>query len=80
MIKRYLQFVKPYKYRIFATIIVGIIKFGIPMLIPLLIKYAIDGVINNHALTTDEKVHHLTIAIGIALFIFVIVRPPIEFI
>ncbi|MBJ6308095.1 SAV1866 family putative multidrug efflux ABC transporter, partial [Staphylococcus aureus] len=43
-------------------------------------KYAIDGVINNHALTTDEKVHHLTIAIGIALFIFVIVRPPIEFI
>ncbi|GBS88682.1 lipid A export ATP-binding/permease MsbA [Staphylococcus aureus] len=80
MIKRYLQFVKPYKYRIFAKIIVGIIKFGIPMLIPLLIKYAIDGVINNHALTTDEKVHHLTIAIGIALFIFVIVRPPIEFI
>ncbi|EUH85220.1 ABC transporter, ATP-binding/permease [Staphylococcus aureus M1234] len=80
MIKRYLQFVKPYKYRIFATIIVGIIKFAIPMLIPLLIKYAIDGVINNHALTTDEKVHHLTIAIGIALFIFVIVRPPIEFI
>ncbi len=80
MIKRYLQFVKPYKYRIFATIIVGIIKFGIPMLIPLLIKYAIDGVINNHALTTDEKVHNLTIAIGIALFIFVIVRPPIEFI
>ncbi|EFB46646.1 SAV1866 family putative multidrug efflux ABC transporter [Staphylococcus aureus] len=80
MIKRYLQFVKPYKYRIFATIIVGIIKFGIPMLIPLLIKYAIDGVINNHELTTDEKVHHLTIAIGIALFIFVIVRPPIEFI
>lgn len=80
MIKRYLQFVKPYKYRIFATIIVGIIKFGIPMLIPLLIKYAIDGVINNHALTTDEKVHHLTIAIGIALFIFVIARPPIEFI
>lgn len=80
MIKRYLQFVKPYKYRIFATIIVGITKFGIPMLIPLLIKYAIDGVINNHALTTDEKVHHLTIAIGIALFIFVIVRPPIEFI
>ncbi|UMT80020.1 SAV1866 family putative multidrug efflux ABC transporter [Staphylococcus roterodami] len=80
MIRRYLQFVKPYKYRIIATIIVGIIKFGIPMLIPLLIKYAIDGVINNHALSANEKVHHLTIAIVIALFIFVIVRPPIEFI
>lgn len=55
MIKRYLKFVKPYRYRIIATIIVGIIKFGIPMLIPLLIKYAIDGVINNHSLTNQEK-------------------------
>lgn len=80
MIKRYLKFVKPYRYRIIATIIVGIIKFGIPMLIPLLIKYAIDGVINNHSLTNQEKFSHLGIAIGIALFIFLIVRPPIEFI
>ncbi len=80
MIKRYLKFVKPYRYRIIATIIVGIIKFGIPMLIPLLIKYAIDGVINNHSLTNQEKFGHLGVAIGIALFIFLIVRPPIEFI
>ena len=80
MIKRYLKFVKPYRYRIIATIIVGIIKFGIPMLIPLLIKYAIDGVINNHSLTNQEKYSHLGVAIGIALFIFLIVRPPIEFI
>ncbi|MCG2341355.1 ABC transporter ATP-binding protein/permease [Staphylococcus epidermidis] len=80
MIKRYLKFVKPYRYRIIATIIVGIIKFGIPMLIPLLIKYAIDGVINNYSLTNQEKFSHLGVAIGIALFIFLIVRPPIEFI
>ena len=80
MIKRYLKFVKPYRYRIIATIIVAIIKFGIPMLIPLLIKYAIDGVINNHSLTNQEKFSHLGVAIGIALFIFLIVRPPIEFI
>lgn len=80
MIKRYLKFVKPYRYRIIATIIVGIIKFGIPMLIPLLIKYAIDGVINNHSLTNQEKFSHLGVAIGIVLFIFLIVRPPIEFI
>lgn len=80
MIKRYLKFVKPYRYRIIATIIVGIIKFGIPMLIPLLIKYAIDGVINNHSLTNQEKFSHLGVAIGIALIILLIVRPPIEFI
>ncbi|WP_182476336.1 hypothetical protein, partial [Staphylococcus arlettae] len=46
MIRRYLEFVKPYKWRIIATILIGIIKFGIPMLIPLLIKFVIDDVIN----------------------------------
>lgn len=79
MIRRYLEFVKPYKWRIIATILIGIIKFGIPMLIPLLIKFVIDDVINNNAITTDEKFIRLGIAMGIAIFIFVIVRPPIEY-
>lgn len=79
MIRRYLQFVKPYKWRIIATILVGILKFGIPMLIPLLIKYVIDDIINNGAITAEEKFTRLGIALGIAVFIFVIVRPPIEF-
>lgn len=79
MIRRYIQFVKPYKWRIIATILVGILKFGIPMLIPLLIKYVIDDIINNGAISVEEKFTRLGIALGIALFIFVIVRPPIEF-
>jgi len=79
MIRRYLQFVKPYKWRIIATILVGILKFGIPMLIPLLIKYVIDDIINNGAISIEEKFTRLAIALGIAIFIFVIVRPPIEF-
>lgn len=79
MIRRYLQFVYPYKWRIIATIFVGILKFGIPMLIPLLIKFVIDDVINNDAISTEQKFTRLSIALGIAAFIFVIVRPPIEF-
>ncbi|HLR18718.1 MAG TPA: ABC transporter ATP-binding protein [Staphylococcus sp.] len=79
MIRRYLQFVQPYKWRIIATILVGILKFGIPMLIPLLIKYVIDDIINNGAISIEEKFTRLSIALGIAVFIFVIVRPPIEF-
>lgn len=79
MIRRYIQFVKPYKWRIITTILVGILKFGIPMLIPLLIKYVIDDIINNGAISVEEKFTRLGIALGIALFIFVIVRPPIEF-
>ncbi|MBI5974710.1 ABC transporter ATP-binding protein [Staphylococcus canis] len=79
MIKRYLEFVKPYKWLIFGTIIVGIMKFGIPLLIPLLIKYVIDDIINNAGMTVSDKMNHLMIAMLIAAFIFVIVRPPIEF-
>ena len=79
MIRRYIQFVKPYKWRIIATILVCILKFGIPMLIPLLIKYVIDDIINNGAISVEEKFARLGIALGIAVFIFVIVRPPIEF-
>lgn len=79
MIRRYLQFVKPYKWRIIATILVGILKFGIPMLIPLLIKYVIDDIINNNSISVEEKFTRLAIALGISVFIFVIVRPPIEF-
>ena len=79
VIRRYLEFVKPYKWLIFGTIIVGILKFGIPLLIPLLIKYVIDDVINNGALSISDKYAHLFVAMGIAAFIFIIVRPPIEF-
>ncbi|MDR9833477.1 ABC transporter ATP-binding protein [Staphylococcus coagulans] len=78
MIKRYLEFVKPYKWLIFGTIIIGILKFGIPLLIPLLIKFVIDDVINNVALTVDDKLMRLFVAMLIAAFIFIIVRPPIE--
>ena len=79
VIRRYLEFVKPYKWLIFGTIIVGILKFGIPLLIPLLIKYVIDDVINNGALSMSDKYSRLLFAMGIAAFIFIIVRPPIEF-
>ncbi|EJE1175334.1 ABC transporter ATP-binding protein [Staphylococcus pseudintermedius] len=79
MIRRYLEFVKPYRWLIVGTIIVGILKFGIPLLIPLLIKYVIDDVINNAALTVDDKLMRLGVSMLIAAFIFVVVRPPIEF-
>lgn len=78
-IKRYMKFVKPYRMQIIATLIIGIIKFAIPLLIPLLIKYVIDDVIYNEQLTQDEKIIHLGIAVGIAAFIFLIIRPPVEY-
>ncbi|WP_414045860.1 ABC transporter ATP-binding protein [Macrococcus equi] len=79
MIKRYMQFVKPYWMLIILTIAIGILKFGIPLLIPLLIKYVIDDVIQNGAMTIEEKKAALMNAILIFGFIFVVIRPPVEY-
>ncbi|KHD85237.1 multidrug ABC transporter ATP-binding protein [Heyndrickxia ginsengihumi] len=78
-IKRYMNFVKPYWMQIVATIIIGIMKFAIPLLIPLLIKYVIDDIIGNGALSVDAKMHKLVWIMSIMLAIFVLLRPPIEY-
>lgn len=78
-IKRYLAFVYPYKWKIILTIIVGIVKFSIPLLIPLIVKYVIDNIIGAEALTTSEKLTELFWLMGLAAIIFVVLRPPIEY-
>lgn len=77
-IKQYMQFVKPYKWLIFWTIIIGILKFAIPLLIPLLLGFVIDNIINGD-LTNSEKTSQLFTIMGIMFAIFLIARPPIEY-
>jgi len=79
MFRRYLQFVKPYSWLIVLTILIGILKFGIPLLIPLLIKYVIDDVIGNSGLSIAEKKAALWQVLLIFSFIFVVIRPPVEY-
>ncbi|MEH7379226.1 ABC transporter ATP-binding protein [Bacillus sp. JJ1533] len=76
--RRYMKFVKPYRFQILITIIIGIIKFSIPMLTPLLLKYVLDDVIAAE-ITQDEKLSKLFLAMGIMLFIFLVLRPPVEY-
>ncbi|MDQ1147316.1 ABC-type multidrug transport system fused ATPase/permease subunit [Bacillus sp. SORGH_AS 510] len=78
-IRRYLQFVKPYRLQIIGTIIIGVIKFSIPLIIPMLIKYVVDDIVGNHALTHDEKIHKLMLIMGVMIVVFVVLRPPIEY-
>lgn len=77
-IKRYLQFVKPYRMLIAVTIVIGIIKFAIPLIMPWLLKYIIDDVIQGGG-TLQEKTSQLFTAIAVAFFIFAVLRPPIEY-
>ncbi|UFU00072.1 ABC transporter ATP-binding protein/permease [Radiobacillus kanasensis] len=77
--KRYMQFVKPYKWKILITVLIGIVKFGIPLLMPLIVKYVIDNIIGANDLTADEKLSHLFWMMGGAFVIFLVLRPPVEY-
>ena len=74
-----MRFVKPYKFLLFLTIVIGILKFAIPLFLPWLLQVILDDVLLNEALSTDEKTKQLFTWIGIALVLFFIVRPPIEY-
>ncbi|PAV28139.1 multidrug ABC transporter ATP-binding protein [Virgibacillus profundi] len=79
-VKQYLKFVKPYKWKILWTILVGILKFGIPLLMPLILKYVIDNIIDAGNMSNSEKITDLFWLMGIAFVIFFVLRPPIEYI
>ncbi|MCG7345762.1 ABC transporter ATP-binding protein/permease [Sporosarcina sp. ACRSL] len=78
-IKRYLQFVKPYNWQIFLTIVIGVIKFAIPLFIPYLIKIVIDDIILADTLTDAEKTKQLFLWLGGTVLLFFIIRPPVEY-
>ncbi|WP_088072343.1 ABC transporter ATP-binding protein [Gottfriedia luciferensis] len=77
-IRRYLKFVKPYRFHIFLTIAIGIVKFAIPLVLPFLLKYVVDNIINS-SLPIATKSTHLIYIMLIAFGLFVILRPPIEY-
>ncbi|WHY01773.1 ABC transporter ATP-binding protein [Neobacillus sp. DY30] len=78
-VRRYLEFVKPYRLQIIGTIIIGVIKFAIPLIIPMLIKYVVDDIIGKAGLTTDEKIEKLLLIMAVMIVVFVFLRPPIEY-
>ncbi|MCL7749307.1 ABC transporter ATP-binding protein/permease [Halalkalibacter sp. MEB205] len=74
-----MAFVKPYWKEIIVTIIIGIFKFGIPLLLPLVMMYVIDDIIFAEAMSQEEKVSLLFKIMAVMFFIFVFLRPPIEY-
>lgn len=74
-----MEFVKPYKWQIVGTVLIGVVKFSIPLLIPLLLKYVLDDVIDSDTLSDSEKVKQLLMIMGGSFFVFLILRPPVEY-
>ncbi|MGM9968094.1 MULTISPECIES: ABC transporter ATP-binding protein [unclassified Rummeliibacillus] len=77
--KRYLRFVRPYRFQIFITFIIGVIKFAIPLFTPVLIKIVIDDIIGAKDLSNDEKTKELLLWLGGTAILFFVIRPPVEY-
>ncbi|MCF6094397.1 ABC transporter ATP-binding protein/permease [Microaerobacter geothermalis] len=78
VIYRYLRFVKPYWKMVVGTIIIGIIKFGIPLTLPLLIKFIVDDLIMAD-IPAEEKYRQLLWIMAAMFFLFTIIRGPVEY-
>ncbi|MCS1352752.1 ABC transporter ATP-binding protein [Mechercharimyces sp. CAU 1602] len=76
--KRYIRFVRPYRKEIVVTMIIGVFKFGIPLLLPLLLKVVMDDYLLSD-MPAAEKINSLLWLMGGALFLFTVVRLPIEY-
>lgn len=77
-IKQYLKFVRPYLWQIVATVLIGVLKFAIPLLIPLILKYVIDTIIEGD-LTQGEQLNQLFWLMGSSFVVFFLLRPPVEY-
>ncbi len=77
-IRRYLRFVRPYWKQILLTMFIGFLKFGIPLLLPLLLKYVVDDVLLTE-MPSDQKIKSLLWILGGTFLIFTVFRMPIEY-
>ena len=78
-IKRYLKFVKPYNGLIILTIVLGVVKFAIPLFLPVLMRIVIDDVIGSTVMSAEAKTQQLFYWLGGTALVFFILRPPVEY-
>lgn len=57
---------------------IGVIKFSIPLLLPLLIRHVVDNIIGGTG-SEAEKTKELLTIMGIMFVLFVVIRPPVEY-
>lgn len=77
--KSYFTFVRPYMKLIVFTLFIGMIKFSIPLTLPMILKYVVDDLLMNPAMSVEERVSQLMLILGGASVLFVIVRGPVEY-
>ncbi|MGF7050484.1 subfamily B ATP-binding cassette protein MsbA [Paenibacillus sp. DS2015] len=77
--RAYYKFIKPYKKWIILTLIIGMIKFTIPLTLPMIMKYVVDDLLTSSILSLQEKTSQLMLILGGTLVLFIVVRGPVEY-
>ncbi|MDB4868045.1 MAG: multidrug transporter ATP-binding protein [Cohnella sp.] len=75
----YFQFVKPYWKIVLLTVFFGMIKFAIPLTLPLILKYIVDDLLLS-TVPVAEKTNRLMMLIAGSLALFVVIRAPVEYV
>lgn len=64
---------------IIVTLIIGMVKFTIPLTLPMVMKYVVDDLLIETTLNIQEKISQLMIILGGTLVLFVVIRGPVEY-
>jgi subfamily B ATP-binding cassette protein MsbA len=73
-----LRFVRPYWLQVLLTFLIGMVKFGIPLTLPLILKFVVDDILMAD-LSIEEKIRHLAYIVAGAFAVFIILRGPVEY-
>src|SRR5882762_7454822 len=77
---RFLAYVRPYLKFVAAAAIGGIVKFGVPLLVPQVTRYLLDDVYLNAGLSVDAKLHELVVYVGGLMLIFIFFWAPLTYV
>lgn len=77
---RFLSYVRPYKWQVVAASVGGIVKFSVPLFVPQVTRYLLDGVFLNTALSTQDKTNAVLTSVGGLILVFIFFWTPLTYI
>lgn len=76
---RFLRYVGPYKWMIVGASVGGIVKFSVPLFVPVVTRYLLDEVYLSPTTTTDEKLQALLFSVGGLIAVFIVIWVPFTY-
>jgi len=73
---RFLRYVGPYRWFVVLAVLGGIVKFTVPLAVPLVTRHLIDAVFLAPGLSTDQKVASLLWSLGGMIAVFILFWAP----